>query len=36
VEVEEIVEIGALDPETIVTPSVFVDRIVQAKGQRFV
>jgi 3-oxoacid CoA-transferase A subunit len=36
VEVEEIVEVGALDPETIVTPSVFVDRIVQAKGQRFV
>jgi 3-oxoacid CoA-transferase A subunit len=36
VEVEEIVEIGALDPEMIVTPSVFVDRIVQAKGQRYV
>jgi 3-oxoacid CoA-transferase A subunit len=36
VEVEEIVEIGGLDPETIVTPSVFVDRIVQAKGQRYV
>lgn len=36
VEVEEIVEIGELDPESIVTPSVFVDRIVQAKGQRFV
>jgi 3-oxoacid CoA-transferase A subunit len=35
-EVEEIVEIGALDPETIVTPSIFVDRIVQAKGQRYV
>jgi 3-oxoacid CoA-transferase A subunit len=36
VEVDEIVEVGALDPEAIVTPSVFVDRIVQAKGQRFV
>lgn len=36
VEVDEIVEVGALDPEMIVTPSVFVDRIVQAKGQRFV
>ena len=36
VEVEEIVEIGGLDPETIVTPSVFVDRIVRAKGQRYV
>jgi 3-oxoacid CoA-transferase A subunit len=36
VEVEEIVEVGALDPEVIVTPSPFVDRLVQAKGQRFV
>jgi 3-oxoacid CoA-transferase A subunit len=30
VEVDEIVEIGALDPETIVTPGIFVDRVVQA------
>jgi 3-oxoacid CoA-transferase subunit A len=29
-EVEEIVEPGELDPEAIVTPSVYVDRIVQA------
>ncbi len=29
-EVEEIVEPGELDPEAIVTPAVFVDRIVQA------
>ena len=29
VEVNEIVPVGALDPETIVTPSVFVHRIVQ-------
>jgi 3-oxoacid CoA-transferase A subunit len=36
VEVDEIVEVGALDPEVIVTPSLFVERIVQAKGQRFV
>jgi 3-oxoacid CoA-transferase A subunit len=36
VEVEEILEVGALDPEAIVTPSIFIDRIVQAKGQRFV
>jgi len=36
VEVEEIVEVGTLDPETIVTPSIFVDRIVQARGLRFV
>lgn len=28
-EVEDIVEVGELDPEHIVTPSVFVDRIVQ-------
>ncbi|HXW56487.1 MAG TPA: 3-oxoacid CoA-transferase subunit A [Candidatus Cybelea sp.] len=36
VEVDEILDVGTLDPEAIVTPSVFVDRIVQAKGQRFV
>lgn len=36
VEVDEIVEVGELDPETIVTPSIFVDRIVQAKGLRYV
>jgi acyl CoA:acetate/3-ketoacid CoA transferase alpha subunit len=35
VEVDEIVETGALDPEMIVTPSIYVDRIVQAKGVRF-
>jgi 3-oxoacid CoA-transferase A subunit len=34
VEVDEIVPVGSLDPETIVTPSIFVDRIVQAKGIR--
>ena len=33
VEVDEIVEVGALDPEVIITPSIFVDRIVQAKGK---
>ena len=31
-EVDEIVPIGALDPEAIVTPFVFVHRIVQVKG----
>jgi 3-oxoacid CoA-transferase A subunit len=36
VEVEEIVPVGTLDPEMIVTPSIFVDRIVQAKGIRHV
>ncbi|MGA7624277.1 MAG: 3-oxoacid CoA-transferase subunit A [Candidatus Acidiferrales bacterium] len=35
VEVEEVVENGELDPETIVTPSIFVDRIVVAKGLRY-
>jgi len=35
VEVDEIVEVGALDPESIVTPSVFVHRIVQARGLRY-
>lgn len=34
VEVDEIVPVGKLDPETISTPSIFVDRIVQAKGIR--
>lgn len=34
VEVDEIVPVGTLDPETIVTPSVFVDRIVQVKTLR--
>jgi 3-oxoacid CoA-transferase A subunit len=36
VEVEEVVEPGALDPEMIVTPSIFVQRIVVAKGLRYV
>ena len=34
VEVDEIVPVGSLDPEIIVTPSVFVDRIVQVKTLR--
>lgn len=29
-EVEEIVDVGQLDPETIVTPGIFVDRVVKA------
>ena len=29
VEVDEIVDVGALDPEHIVTPGIFVDRIVK-------
>lgn len=31
-EVEEIVEIGELDPESIITPGIYVDLIVQSKG----
>jgi acyl CoA:acetate/3-ketoacid CoA transferase alpha subunit len=31
-EVEEIVEVGESDPEHIVTPCVFVERIVQARA----
>ena len=33
VEVEEVVEVGALDPDQIHTPGIFIDRIV--KGDRF-
>jgi 3-oxoacid CoA-transferase subunit A len=32
IEVEEIVPVGTLDPEMIVTPSIYIDRIVQAKA----
>lgn len=32
VEVEEIVEVGELDPEEIVTPGVYVDLIIESKG----
>jgi 3-oxoacid CoA-transferase A subunit len=35
VEVEEIVAAGAIDPEHVVTPAIFVHRIVQAKGIRY-
>jgi 3-oxoacid CoA-transferase A subunit len=36
VEVEEIVPVGAIEPENVVTPAIFVHRIVQAKGIRYV
>jgi len=32
VEVDEVVPVGGLDPETIGTPAVFVKRVVQVKG----
>jgi 3-oxoadipate CoA-transferase alpha subunit len=34
VEVEEIVEAGELDPELIITPGIFVDRIVRIPGRQ--
>ena len=34
VQVKEIVKLGALDPEAIHTPGIFVDRIVQVGGPR--
>lgn len=35
VEVEEIVPVGSINPEDVVTPAIFVHRIVQAKGLRY-
>jgi 3-oxoadipate CoA-transferase alpha subunit len=35
VEVEEIVAAGAIEPENVITPAIFVHRIVQAKGIRY-
>ena len=34
VEVEEIVQPGGLDPEHVITPSIYVDRIVASGGER--
>ncbi|WP_226668043.1 CoA transferase subunit A [Metabacillus litoralis] len=31
-EVEEIVELGELDPEAIITPGVYIDLVIQSKG----
>jgi acyl CoA:acetate/3-ketoacid CoA transferase alpha subunit len=31
-EVDEIVEVGELDPETVVTPGIYVDRVI--KGEK--
>jgi 3-oxoadipate CoA-transferase alpha subunit len=31
-QVDEVVPLGALDPEVIVTPGIFVQRVVQAGG----
>jgi 3-oxoadipate CoA-transferase alpha subunit len=35
VEVDEIVPTGSIDPESVMTPAIFVHRIVQAKGIRY-
>jgi 3-oxoadipate CoA-transferase alpha subunit len=35
VEVEEIVPVGTIESENVVTPAIFVHRIVQAKGIRY-
>jgi len=35
VEVDEIVPLGSLEPENVITPAIFVHRIVEAKGIRF-
>ena len=34
VEVETMVELGSLDPEAVVTPGIFVDRIVVAEPRK--
>jgi 3-oxoacid CoA-transferase A subunit len=34
-EVEEMVPVGSIDPESVMTPAIFVHRIVQAKGVRY-
>ena len=33
-EVEELVEIGTLDPDHIHTPGIYVDRIIEGRGYR--
>jgi acetate CoA/acetoacetate CoA-transferase alpha subunit len=35
VEVDEIVPLGAIHPENVITPAIFVHRIVLAKGVRY-
>ena len=34
-EVDEIVPVGSIHPENVITPAIFVHRIVQAKGLRY-
>jgi 3-oxoacid CoA-transferase A subunit len=35
VEVDEIVSVGSIPPENVITPAIFVHRIVQAKGMHY-
>jgi len=35
VETDEVVPVGSIDPENVITPSIFVHRIVQAKGLHY-
>jgi 3-oxoadipate CoA-transferase alpha subunit len=35
VEVDEIVPVGSIAPENVITPAIFVRRIVQAKGLHY-
>ena len=35
-QVDEIVELGSLDPETVVTPGIFVDRVVAVGSRRWI
>ncbi|MDX3799577.1 3-oxoacid CoA-transferase subunit A [Streptomyces sp. AK04-3B] len=35
VQVDEVVESGRLDPEAVVTPSIYVDRVVQVAARRY-
>ncbi|MFN7148465.1 MAG: 3-oxoacid CoA-transferase subunit A [Microthrixaceae bacterium] len=35
VEVSEIVELGSLDPEAVVTPSIYVDRVVRVEARHY-
>jgi acyl CoA:acetate/3-ketoacid CoA transferase alpha subunit len=34
-EVEEIVPVGSIEPEQVMTPAIFVHRVVQAKGLHY-
>ena len=35
VQVSEVVPVGTLDPEAVVTPAIFVDRIVKVEARRY-